>query len=51
MTKYQCLHCDGLDIDEEGNAICTNSYYPDTIKKSVRGFDCLNFKEQERYNH
>jgi hypothetical protein len=40
MSKYQCLNCDHLDINPEGQAECTGCYVPDAIIKSVNGWEC-----------
>jgi len=48
MTKYQCLNCNGLDIDHDCIAVCTHTYEPDALKNSVtRGVDCSYFRKQE----
>ena len=48
LTKFQCLRCQGLDIELSCQAICTRSYDIDAILNSVKGNECGVYLKQTR---
>ena len=46
MTKFQCLRCEHLDIENPDKAICTGCYEAHAIEQSVDGADCPHYMRQ-----